>query len=114
MKEMAKDLERETAASLIGQVEKRKATGDHQIDIAKLIRRLARNKKAVIGNFCQGCGAYFNLHEKGAGEMAKLSAKIAIPPSWEGFFFLSRACVLCDPDEKFRQVTLEEIGKYKS
>ncbi len=111
---MTEDLDRKTASKLIGQAEKRTAIGNCQVDVAKLIKLVTKDPEAVIGNFCQGCGAIINLHKQGAREMAELIAKVKAPQSWEGFFFLSQGCVLCDLEERFRHVTLEEIAKFQS
>jgi len=79
---------------LFGKVKKIKVTGNFKLDSAKIRKALA-GKDSVAYSFCQGCGNLLEITQESAEEFSKLAC-VNLPKSWQGFYFSTGSCFLCD------------------
>lgn len=86
--------ETDTIGKLVGIVPKVKATGGHKVDIEK-IKAPMEETGSVIHSFCEGCGYTLEITQAGAEKLARM-AKVELPSSLEGRYFVTKCCDLCD------------------
>lgn len=103
---MSESKENKVKTNVFGRLKKPEATGDYIVRREEVETPLVHDR-SVIRACCTGCGYCLEVAQFGAKRLAEI-AGIQKPDSWEGYYFESKRCRLCDED--YRQVSLKKIS----
>lgn len=95
----------QTKSDILGQVLTSEIEGAFEISEEKLKEPLYYDG-TVVRCFCFGCGISTELLQEVAIHLVEI-ARVDVPLSWDGFYFVSEQCIICAKD--FKKAILKKI-----
>lgn len=90
---------------VLGKINKPKPTGGFYVT-EKIANSPLFYEGSVVRCFCLGCGGSTELVLEGAQRLSEKARKKVLE-NWEGFYFESSRCIVCDQD--YKNVALKKI-----